>query len=72
MAFSFGVTSEFIDKELSNVISDGRISAKIDKVSGVIECVQEEPVTTYYYKSLKESDILLAKIHKLSRHLDVK
>ena len=72
MAFTFGVSPDFIDRELSNIISDGRISAKIDKVSGVIECVQEEPVTTIYYKSLKESDILLAKVHKLARFLEVK
>lgn len=72
MSKNFGVTVEFIDKELSLIISDGRISAKIDKVSGIVECIQEEPVVTMYYKSLKESDILLSKIHKLSKFLQVK
>ena len=37
MASSFGVTPEFLDKELSNFIYAGKISCKIDKVSGVIE-----------------------------------
>lgn len=72
MANSFGVTPEFIDRELSALISDGRIAAKIDKVSGIIDCVQDEPTVCLYYKSLKESDILLAKIHKLSRYLESK
>jgi 26S proteasome regulatory subunit N7 len=72
MAFTFGVTSVFIDKELSNIIADGRISAKIDKVSGIVECTQEEPTVTMYYKSLKEGDILISKVHKLARFLEVK
>ena len=70
MAFSFGVSEFFIDKELSNFISNGRINAKIDKVSGIIECVQEEPIVTLYHKSIRESDVLLNKIHKLSKFLD--
>jgi 26S proteasome regulatory subunit N7 len=37
MAQAFGVTNDFIDKELSNFIYIGRINCKIDKVSGVIE-----------------------------------
>jgi 26S proteasome regulatory subunit N7 len=36
MAKSFGVSSDFIDKELSNFIYIGKINCKIDKVSGVI------------------------------------
>ena len=72
MAFSFGVSQTFIDKELSMIISEGRIGAKIDKVSGIIDCVQDEPTVSLYHKSLKESDILLAKIHKLSRFLEAK
>lgn len=37
MARSFGVSADFIDKELSNFIYIGKINCKIDKVSGVIE-----------------------------------
>lgn len=72
MANCFGVSSEFIDKELSSIISEGRIAAKIDKVSGIIDCIQDEPTVSLYYKSIKQSDVLLAKIHKLSRFLDCK
>jgi 26S proteasome regulatory subunit N7 len=37
MARAFGVSAEFIDKELSAFIYAGKINCKIDKVSGVIE-----------------------------------
>ena len=37
MAQSFGVTPEFIDRELVDFIVAGRLTAKIDKVAGVIE-----------------------------------
>ena len=37
MAKAFGVTSEFIDKELSNFIYAGKLNCKIDKVNNVIE-----------------------------------
>lgn len=37
MAQAFGVTPDFIDRELVDFIVAGRLPAKIDKVSGVIE-----------------------------------
>jgi 26S proteasome regulatory subunit N7 len=37
MALSFGITPEFLDKELSNFIYAGKLTCKIDKVQGVIE-----------------------------------
>ncbi len=37
MANAFGVSPDFIDKELSTFIYNGRLNCKIDKVSGVIE-----------------------------------
>lgn len=61
----------FIFSELSNFIAQGRISAKIDKVLGVVECVQDEPTVDLYHKTLKESDLLLNKVHKLSKLLEL-
>ena len=72
MSIAFGVSQSFIDKELSHFISSDRINAKIDKVSGIIECVQDEPIVSLYHKSVTESDILLNKIHKLSKYLESK
>ena len=37
MAHAFGVSSEFIDRELSTFIYNGKLNCKIDKVAGVIE-----------------------------------
>ena len=37
MAQSFGVSAAFIDAELEEFIVAGRLTAKIDKVAGVVE-----------------------------------
>ena len=37
MAQSFGVSVDFIDSELADFIVAGRLTAKIDKVAGVVE-----------------------------------
>ena len=37
MAQSFGVSVSFIDSELADFIVSGRLTAKIDKVAGVVE-----------------------------------
>jgi 26S proteasome regulatory subunit N7 len=71
MADCFGVSPQFIDIELSKFISQGRVSAKIDKVSGIIECVENEPTVELYHKTLRESDLLINKVHKLSKLLEI-
>lgn len=37
MAKAFGVSVDFIDKELSKFIASNQINCRIDKVAGVIE-----------------------------------
>lgn len=37
MAQSFGVSVDFIDHELAGFIVSNRLTAKIDKVAGVVE-----------------------------------
>ena len=71
MANVFGVSTNFIDAELSNFISQGRINAKIDKVSGIIECQQNEQNIDLYQTTIRESDILISKIHKLGKLLEI-
>ena len=71
MANVFGVSTSFIDNELSNFISQGRINAKIDKVSGIIECSYNEQNVDLYQNTIRESDILISKIHKLSKLLEI-
>ena len=71
MANVFGVSTNFIDRELSNFISQGRINAKIDKVSGIIECNHNEQTVDLYQATIRDSDILISKIHKLSKLLEI-
>ena len=71
MATVFGVSTNFIDRELSNFISQGRINAKIDKVSGIIECNHNEQNIDLYQATIRDSDILISKIHKLSKLLEI-
>ena len=71
MATVFGVSINFIDRELSNFISQGRINAKIDKVSGIIECNHNEQNIDLYQATIRDSDILISKIHKLSKLLEI-
>ncbi|EFA83237.1 26S proteasome non-ATPase regulatory subunit 6 [Heterostelium album PN500] len=42
MSNQFGVSFDFIDRELSRFISAGRISCKIDRVSGVVETTRSD------------------------------
>ena len=67
MARSFGVSADFIDKELSNFIYIG----KIDKVSGVIETNRPNRKAELFSNSIKQGDALLNRIQKLARALDI-
>lgn len=53
MATAFGVSSEFIDKELSNFIYAGKINCKIDKVNGVIESNRPNKKAELFNNSIK-------------------
>lgn len=67
MAAAFGVSSEYMDKELSRFISAGRLPAVIDKVDGVIENRRPDQKNAQYSRIIKEGDVLLNALQKLSR-----
>jgi 26S proteasome regulatory subunit N7 len=67
MAEAFGVTQEFIDKELSRFISLKRLDCKVDKVAGVVETVRPNSKNALYHKSIKQGDALLNRLQNLSR-----
>jgi 26S proteasome regulatory subunit N7 len=71
MAQAFGVSSEFIDKELSAFIASRRLNCKIDKISGLIESQKVDKRNNLYQTSLKKGDYLFNKLQKLSRVIDV-
>lgn len=67
MAARFGVSPAFLDSELPRFIASGRISARIDAVSGVIETVRPDTKNAQYLAVIKQGDALLNKVQKLSR-----
>ena len=71
MAESFGVSCEFIDKELSHFISIRKLNCVIDKVGGIIESKKGQKNMEEYKKLVKIGDQLLNRMQKLGRALDM-
>jgi 26S proteasome regulatory subunit N7 len=71
MAKSFGVTSDFIDKELSQFIATKRLSAKIDKVVGIVSTTRVDQKNTQYNQVVKSGDALLNQVQKLSQIVNI-
>jgi len=71
IAKSFGVSVQFMDAELSRFIASKRISAKIDKVSGVVETNRPDMVNAKYQAVIKQGDALLNRVQKLARAINV-
>jgi 26S proteasome regulatory subunit N7 len=71
MAKSFGVSEDWIDSDLSKFISLGRVNAVIDKVGGVIETNRPDAKNAQYQSVIKQGDVLLNRIQKLSRVINV-
>lgn len=71
MANSFGVTVSYIDAELARFIAAGRLHCKIDKVNGIVETNRPDSKNYQYQACIKQGDILLNRIQKLSRVINI-
>ena len=71
MADAFGISVTLLDQELSHFIAVGRLSAKIDKVGGIIVSSRADTKNAQYQEVIKKGDILLNHIQKLVRVIDV-
>lgn len=71
MADSFGVTEDFLDRQLEELIVTGRLVCKVDRVAGVIRTNQLDSKNFVYQQVLKQGDALLARIQKLSRVAEI-
>ena len=71
MASSFGVSVEYLDAQLSRFISAGRLTAKIDKVGGVVETRRPDLKNAQYRDCIQKGDLLLNRIQKLARVVDL-
>merc|ERR1711912_210348 len=69
MASAFNVSGDFIDKELSTFIYNGRLNCKIDKVAGVIESNRPNKKAELFQTTIREGDALLNRVQKLARGL---
>uniref|UniRef100_A0A8B9YYV9 26S proteasome non-ATPase regulatory subunit 6 n=1 Tax=Bos mutus grunniens TaxID=30521 RepID=A0A8B9YYV9_BOSMU len=71
MAEAFGVGVEFIDQELSRFIAAGRLHCKIDKVNEVVETNRPDSKNWQYQETIKKGDLLLNRVQKLSRVINI-
>uniref|UniRef100_A0A914DKG0 26S proteasome non-ATPase regulatory subunit 6 n=1 Tax=Acrobeloides nanus TaxID=290746 RepID=A0A914DKG0_9BILA len=67
MAKDFGVSKDFIDKELHALIASGQLHCRIDAVNGVIEMTLPDNKNHLYKSVLRDGDILLNRTQKLAR-----
>lgn len=71
MANAFGVSTQFIDKELSRFIAAGRLHCKIDRVKEIVETNRPDNKNWQYQETIKKGDLLLNRIQKLSRVINI-
>lgn len=71
MADAFGVTIEFVDQELARFIAAGRLHCKIDKVGGIVETNRPDSKNWQYQATIKQGDLLLNRVQKLSRVINI-
>jgi len=71
MADSFGVSVDFVDHHASRFIAAGRLSAKIDKYGGVILTNRPDLKNAQYRETIQKGDLLLNRIQKLARVVDL-
>ncbi|KAM7006696.1 LOW QUALITY PROTEIN: 26S proteasome non-ATPase regulatory subunit 6 [Tautogolabrus adspersus] len=70
MAEAFGVSTEFIDQELSRFIAAGRLHCKIDKVNEIVETNRPDS-KMQYQETIKKGVLLLNRVQKLSRVINM-
>uniref|UniRef100_A0A914HF88 26S proteasome non-ATPase regulatory subunit 6 n=1 Tax=Globodera rostochiensis TaxID=31243 RepID=A0A914HF88_GLORO len=71
MGNCFGVSVEFVDKELFMFISSGALNVRIDAVKRVVEMGQMDGKHKQYKRLLHDGDILLNRVQNLSRVINV-
>lgn len=71
MASAFGVSTTFVEREIASFIACGKLNCKIDKVNDVIESNAPDTRNTLYLQTIKNGDMLLNRIQKLSRVIDM-
>lgn len=71
LATAFGIPVSVMDSMLCTLISNERIACKIDRVSGNVTTYRGDAINFQYHKIVKNGDILLNRIQKLSRVIEM-
>jgi 26S proteasome regulatory subunit N7 len=71
MADAFGISAKYLDKELSRLISSGRLSSKIDMIAGIIESNRPDEKISQYQKLIRHGDLLINRLQKLTKVLEI-
>ncbi|KAK2198352.1 bifunctional 26S Proteasome non-ATPase regulatory subunit 6/Winged helix DNA-binding domain superfamily/Proteasome component (PCI) domain/26S proteasome regulatory subunit Rpn7 [Babesia duncani] len=71
MADAFQVPVDFMENELVSYISGMRLDCKIDKVNGIIENNVIDERNNNYINTIKKGDVLINRIQKLARIIDM-
>ncbi|KAF8746733.1 proteasome-mediated ubiquitin-dependent protein catabolic process, partial [Rhizoctonia solani] len=69
LAGAFGVSVEFVDRDLSRFIASNRLNCTIDAVRGVVETTRPSTKNAQYETVIRTGDVLLNEVQKLSRVL---
>ena len=64
MAKDFGVTIDFLDRDLAKFIAGDRIPCTIDRVKGTIETTRPDDKNKQYADVVKQGDALITKLQK--------
>jgi 26S proteasome regulatory subunit N7 len=64
MAEAFGVSVDFLDRDLAKFIAGGRVSCTIDRVQGIIETTRPDDKNKQYADVVKQGDALITKLQK--------
>lgn len=71
MADAFGVSIDYIDAELSRFIAAGRLHCKVDRVGRIVETNRPDNKNWQYQATIKQGDLLLNRVQKLSRVINI-
>ncbi|BCR92653.1 proteasome regulatory particle lid subunit RPN7 [Aspergillus chevalieri] len=64
MASDFGVTIDYLDRDLAKFIASDRIACTIDRVNGIIETNRPDSKNKQYADVVKHGDALITKLQK--------
>ncbi|KAI3647434.1 hypothetical protein MP228_007655 [Amoeboaphelidium protococcarum] len=67
LAKTFGVSEDFIDRDISKFIALGRLNCVIDKVSNLVLNRKNDTRNHLYTQVIKQGDLVLNRVQKLSR-----